>query len=121
MANPHPSYRFPPGNNANPNGRPKGKTITGQLRDMLNATKLEGVAIGEGKTVRDQLCEVIWKEALKGDIQFIKLAVDRVEFGDLDELRNRLEQLQAARGRVVGDAGDAGGPKPSANGKGPGS
>lgn len=118
--NPHPNpkYQFKPGNPGGP-GRPKGRTITGTLRDMLDADKLGGKPIGEGKKVMDLLCEVILREALKGDVQFVKLAVERVEYSNIQELQERVERLVAARSGSNGQAGHDGGGGPPDNGAGP--
>ena len=40
--NPSPSTRFLPGNRANPNGRPKGRTLTEELRAALDKNVLCG-------------------------------------------------------------------------------
>lgn len=76
MANPNPSAktRFQPGNKANPGGRPKGKSLTSQLRDALAA-----VDPATGKPAAAALVDVLVRLALEGDRQAIKDVFERVD------------------------------------------
>lgn len=83
MANPKPIKTglkpFQKGQTGNPNGRPKGRSLTARLRDLLDAVELGGVAIPDGKQVADLLAEAIVKNALEGDHRFVATVLDRVE------------------------------------------
>jgi hypothetical protein len=78
-ANPSPSTRFPPGNSANPGGRPKGKSLTTRLREILDANELEGVDLADGEKVADVLAQVIVRKALAGDFRFVELVFNRID------------------------------------------
>lgn len=79
MAFPNPDTQFKPGNNANPGGRPKGRSVTARLRDLLDAVDIGGKPLLDGKQVADLLAEVIIKNALKGDHRFVATVLDRTE------------------------------------------
>lgn len=74
VTNRNPDGTFGPGNIANPNGRPKGKTFSGYLRELLEEidpdTKKENFRI---------LSEALFKTAKKGDVQAIKEFADRLD------------------------------------------
>lgn len=65
---------FPPGNKANPTGRPKTKPIT----DALKAAIRE-VGKAKDKTRAQELAEMILAKALEGDAQFAKIAVQYLD------------------------------------------
>lgn len=52
----------------NPNGRPRGQCVTSALRRLLD----------QGNTA-EQIAAVIVREALKGDIDFVKVLLDRTD------------------------------------------
>ena len=56
----------------NPKGRPKG-SITRQLREFMNEID------DNGFNRMQHLCFIVWDKALKGDLQAIKLIMDRVD------------------------------------------
>ena len=56
----------------NPNGRPKG-SITKQLKHFMNEID------DTGFNRIQHLCFIVWDKAVKGDLQAIKLILDRVE------------------------------------------
>lgn len=66
--------RFIPGVSGNPAGRPKGKTFSGYLRELLEEidpeTKKENFRI---------LSEVLFKVAKRGDVQAIREFADRLD------------------------------------------
>lgn len=68
---------FKPGVSGNPLGRPKGTSITDQLRKIVEAD--------DGK-VADALARVIVKHAAKGDFRFAKEILDRLEGKVTDKL-----------------------------------
>ena len=51
-------YKFKPGQSGNPNGRPKGESITAKLRKILESEYTDG------KTVADHIVNTIVKEIL---------------------------------------------------------
>ena len=56
----------------NPNGRPKG-SITKQLKHFMNEID------DTGFNRIQHLCFIVWDKAVKGDLQAIKLILDRVD------------------------------------------
>lgn len=84
---PNRATQFPPGNCANPGGRPKGRTLTGRLRDLLEKGEINGKPIKDGKQVADLLAEVLLKEALQGDMRAIQYVFDRVDGKIPDKLQ----------------------------------
>lgn len=61
--------QFKPGESGNPNGRPKGKTLTERVRDVLDSSPDRAAAIVEAGI----------KAAEDGDFQFWKYLCDRME------------------------------------------
>ena len=61
--------QFKPGESGNPNGRPKGKTLTERVRDVLDSNPDRAAAIVEAGV----------KAAESGDFQFWKYLCDRME------------------------------------------
>lgn len=78
MPFPNPDTQFKPGNKASP-GRPKGRSVTARLRDLLDAVEIGGRPLPDGKQVADLLAEVIVRNALKGDHRYVATVLDRVE------------------------------------------
>lgn len=79
MGFPNEATQFKPGQSGNPAGKPKGRSVTARLRDLLDSMELGGKAIPNGKQVADLLAEVIIKNALKGDHKFVATVLDRTE------------------------------------------
>jgi hypothetical protein len=77
VAFPNPDNQFRPGQSGNPGGRPKGRSVTARLRDLLEKGEINGKPIKGGKQVADLVAETIVKHALAGDIAFMRLLVDR--------------------------------------------
>ena len=64
-----------PGQSGNPKGRPKRKSISECIEEILRR-----VAPGsDGKTFREVLAEVVVRKALKGEYRFIREIWDRLE------------------------------------------
>jgi len=63
-------YQFKPGQSGNPGGRPKGTSITAQLRKLLDRN--------DGK-LRKPLAKRLIDNALKGDHRFLETILDRTE------------------------------------------
>lgn len=61
--------KFAPGNIANPNGRPKGMTLTTQIKKTLE----------DNPQIREALIQKMIAEALKGDPVFMKLIWNYVD------------------------------------------
>ncbi|MGO9466539.1 MAG: DUF5681 domain-containing protein [Isosphaeraceae bacterium] len=72
-----PAWR--PGQSGNPNGRPKGQTVTTLLRRALTARRLCGVPTLGNRDVADCLAEAIILHAIKGNIGYLKAILDRTE------------------------------------------
>ena len=71
MAFPHDGVKFKPGNNANPNGRPK------KLPDL---DKLMAEVLGpnkDGKEGMEVIIEALLKKAAKGDVKAAELLLNR--------------------------------------------
>lgn len=79
MPFPNPDTQFKPGNRANPGGRPRGRSLTARLRDLLEKGEINGKPIRGGKQVADLVVETIAKHALAGDLGFMKLLVERAD------------------------------------------
>src|SRR5262245_53524533 len=100
MPFPNPDTQFKPGNNANPGGRPKGKSLTALLRHALErceitTTDAEGrtkrIPIQDGKRLKDLIIETLVERALKGDFHCLKLLFDRHDGKQLVKVRQRSE------------------------------
>ncbi len=74
VENRKPDGTFGPGNNANPNGRPKGKTFSGYLREAL-----EKIDPKTGKETYVSVAEALLRVALRGDVAAIKEFADRLD------------------------------------------
>lgn len=66
------SHQFPKGQSGNPAGRPKGRSITAELRKLLDTE------VG-GKTTREKLAEILINKALSGDFKFVREVLQRVD------------------------------------------
>lgn len=78
MPFPNPATQFKPGNHASP-GRPKGRSVSAVLREMLESGTFRGKALSEGRTIADMFAEVMVAAALRGDVRFVKEVLDRAE------------------------------------------
>ena len=113
---------FKPGQTGNPGGRPKGKSLTQRLVELMDRTDIDGTALPEGKCVADFVVETIAREAIAGKFPFAKEVFDRIEGkvpdriaghdgGPLKDLSglsdNDLDTLAAISGRMgAGRPGD---------------
>lgn len=81
MANPNPSEitRFKPGESGNPNGRPKGQSLTALLREVADNTSLCDSEIPGGRTAAQALAEAMFAHAIKGNPAFAAMIWDRIE------------------------------------------
>ncbi len=90
--------RFQPGFSGNPGGRPKGKSIVGKLRQVLDGdSKVSDIkdADIDSADLDDGLALVMYKKALGGDHRFMTTLLDRldgkVKDGDDGQEQPRLE------------------------------
>ena len=65
-------YRFKPGQSGNPKGRAKGRSVTTELRRLMD----EGF---EGKDLAESLAKIACNEAIKGNHKFWKEIIDRLD------------------------------------------
>ncbi len=65
-------HRFQKGKSGNPGGRPKGSSITAELRELLDNEH-------NGKRVASIVAELLLKGALKGSLPHLKEVLDRAE------------------------------------------
>lgn len=70
---------YKPGQSGNPGGRPKGRSLTSIVRELLDSNTLGGKPIPNGRTIGEMLGDVIVKEALKGKHAFAKEVWDRMD------------------------------------------
>ena len=82
---PVPPPAWKPGQSGNPKGRPKGKSVTNQLRKLLD----EGL---EGKDLADAMAKAAYKHAMKGDFRFWNAIVERIEGKVPDKLEADITQ-----------------------------
>lgn len=67
---------FLPGQSGNPNGRPKGQSITSVLRAILDdEAKFKGNT--NGKLLKEIVADVLVKHALKGNMKAMSILLDR--------------------------------------------
>jgi hypothetical protein len=72
--NHRPNGKFAPGNNANPNGRPKdGESWSGLMAEIGNRTG------ATGKALKEMVLEAVYSKALGGDLRAAELILDRIE------------------------------------------
>jgi hypothetical protein len=76
---PSPPTRFPKGQSGNKGGRPKGRSVSARIRELLEGKKLGETQMPKGKQVADILAYIIVREALKADHQFLSTLLDRTE------------------------------------------
>jgi hypothetical protein len=79
-------HNFQPGQSGNPGGRPKGRSLTAIIREVLDSNTIKGKPLPEGRTVADVLAEVFVAEALKGKFPFAKEVIDRADGKVVDKV-----------------------------------
>jgi hypothetical protein len=132
-------WLFKPGQSGNPGGRPKGRSLTARLRDLLDQYELNGKRLPDGKQVADLVVEGLVLGAAKGGSRQLQEVFNRVEgkvtqrvdvtskggplFGgfldrldanDLDNLESIADKLLAGGSGATegGDPGGAGAAEP---------
>ena len=77
QGNPPVETRFKPGQSGNPGGRPKGRSLTARLRELLEKGEINGKPIPGGRQVADLVVEAMVKGAIKGNSKLIVEVLDR--------------------------------------------
>lgn len=72
--------QWKPGQSGNPKGRPKGKTLTAAIDELLDADV-------KGEQMRKALARVAVQRALQGDFKFYSLVMDRRDGKVPDQLQ----------------------------------
>lgn len=73
-------FQFKPGQSGNPGGRPKGRTLMGVLRELLEQEELSGQACPPGKQVIDLVGEAfLWECLRRGNATLLKELLDRTD------------------------------------------
>ncbi|MEX2218511.1 MAG: DUF5681 domain-containing protein [Phycisphaerales bacterium] len=65
-------HRWAKGVSGNPGGRPRGRSVSGVLRDLLEREH-------NGRELGELLAELMLKQALKGNLGFVREILDRAE------------------------------------------
>lgn len=65
---------FKPGESGNPGGRPKGKSLTAVLRELLNQ-----IPQGDNKELKEAVVKALIKKALTGDTRALDIIFDRTD------------------------------------------
>jgi len=66
---------WPKGVSGNPGGRPRGRSITARLRELLDAD----AGTGDGRTIAEEIARVLLEHAAAGDIKAVREVLDRTE------------------------------------------
>jgi len=83
----------------NPGGRPKG-SITKIMREFMYEIDDSGFSRVQ------QLCIILWDSALKGDLQAIKLIMDRVDGTPQQTIETNVRELEPIKVIQIGDEPD---------------
>jgi hypothetical protein len=94
MANPATLRPFPPGVSGNPNGRPKGSSITARIRARCAQDT------DDGRTIAERIADRFVAEALKGKFPFAREVLDRVD----GKVTEKVEINGADGGPIIVDA-----------------
>jgi hypothetical protein len=79
MPFPSKEHQWKPGFCPNPGGRPRGRSLTARLNDLLDKNEINGEPVKDGKQVADLVIEVIIERALRGDFKFVDLVFNRID------------------------------------------
>lgn len=80
VAFPNPSTQFPPGRSGNPLGRPRGESLTAELRRLLEAeARIKDRDPGHGVSNRAVLAEKLFAYAAGGDSRMMRLLLERAD------------------------------------------
>ena len=82
--------QFKPGHSGNPGGRPKG-SITKIMREFMYEVD------DSGFTRVQHICMILWNAALKGDLQAIKLIMDRVDGTPRQSIETNVREFETIK------------------------
>jgi hypothetical protein len=91
---------WPKGTSGNPNGRPKGRSLTARLNDLLDQYELKGKRLPDGKQVADLVVEGLVLGAAKGGSRHLQEVFNRVE----GKVADRVEHSGFGGGPIAFDA-----------------
>ena len=82
--------QFKPGHSGNPGGRPKG-SITKIMREFMYEVD------DSGFTRVQHICMILWNAAIKGDLQAIKLIMDRVDGTPRQSIETNVREFETIK------------------------
>ena len=88
--------QFEPGSSGNPSGRPKG-SLTKLMREFMYEID------DSGFSRMQQLCIILWDSALKGDLQAIKMIMDRVDGTPRQTIETNVHQFDTIKLMEIGE------------------
>ena len=93
--------QFEPGSSGNPCGRPKG-SLTKLMREFMYEID------DSGFSRMQQLCIILWDSALKGDLQAVKMIMDRVDGTPRQTIETNVHQFDTIKVMEIGDEPEPG-------------
>jgi Family of unknown function (DUF5681) len=75
---PNRATMFQPGNRANPRGRPRGRSLTSKLRDLLDRGEIDGKPVEDGSQIATLVADIVIAKAMKGDGRLMELLVTTI-------------------------------------------
>ena len=93
--------QFEPGSSGNPSGRPKG-SLTKNLREFMYEIDDTGFSRIQ------HLCFILWDSALKGDLQAIKMIMDRVDGTPRQTIETNVHQFNTIKIMEIGEEPEPG-------------
>lgn len=99
-----------PGESGNPGGRPKGRSLTARLRELLDRGEINGKPIKDGQQVADLVAKALIKAAVRGNVKALQYIFDRVDGKIPDKVWNLTpEDLKALSDEELASLADGGG------------
>ena len=93
--------QFEPGSSSNPSGRPKG-SLTKNLREFMYEIDDTGFSRIQ------HLCFILWDSALKGDLQAVKMIMDRVDGTPRQTIETNVHQFDTIKVMEIGEESEPG-------------
>ena len=93
--------QFESGSSGNPSGRPKG-SLTKLMREFMYEIDDSGFSRAQ------QLCIILWDAALKGDLQAVKLIMDRVDGTPRQTIETNVHQFDTIKVMEIGEESEPG-------------
>ena len=93
--------QFEKGSSGNPSGRPKG-SLTKLMREFMYEID------DSGFSRMQQLCIILWDSALKGDLQAVKMIMDRVDGTPRQTIETNVHQFDTIKVMEIGDEPEPG-------------